>query len=179
MRLIAPARKTQAAMSLMEMMVGMGITSLLLALIMTLSAFTARSFAAISNYVALDRASRKALDQLSMMVREGDGVTDFKTNKLTLSYHGEELIYEFKPTERGLYETWKGETKELLGGCDDFQFSVFQRNSMEGTYEQFPATFDVNAAKIVQVSWICSRQLLGKLINTESIQSAKIVIRKQ
>lgn len=166
-------------MTLMEMMVGLGISSLLLALVMTLCAFTARSFAAISNYVALDRASRKALDQLSMMVRESDGVTEFKTNKLTLSFHGEELVYEYSPDRRGLFETWKGETKEVLGGCDDFQFSLFQRNPMEATYEQFPATLDVNAAKIVQVSWICSRQLLGKLINTESIQSAKIVIRKQ
>jgi hypothetical protein len=36
-----------------------------------------------------------------------------------------------------------------------------------------------DAAKLVQVTWVCSRSILGKKVNTESVQSAKVVIRKQ
>jgi hypothetical protein len=32
---------------------------------------------------------------------------------------------------------------------------------------------------LIEVSWICSRQIFGKKVNTESVQTAKIVIRKQ
>ena len=38
-----------------------------------------------------------------------------------------------------------------------------------------PAT--VANAKLVQVTWNCSRQILGNKANTESVQSAKIAIR--
>jgi hypothetical protein len=36
-----------------------------------------------------------------------------------------------------------------------------------------------SAAKLIQVSWICSRDILEARFNTESVQSAKIVIRNQ
>ena len=58
-----------AALSLMETMVATAISALLLAVIFALSSYTVRSFAAISNYVALDRGSRHTLDRLSKMKR--------------------------------------------------------------------------------------------------------------
>jgi hypothetical protein len=70
-------------------------------------------------------------------------------------------------------------TTVLLKDCDFLDFQVFQRNSVNGTYDQYPATLDDTAVKLVQVSWVCSRRLIGNLLNTESVQSAKIVIRKQ
>jgi hypothetical protein len=32
-------------------------------------------------------------------------------------------------------------------------------------------------AKLVDVSWLCSRKILGRKVNTESVQTAKIVMR--
>jgi len=34
-------------------------------------------------------------------------------------------------------------------------------------------------AKVVDVTWVCSRTVLGRRQNTENVQSARIVIRKQ
>lgn len=178
MRIPHNPRKKIAALTLIELMIGSAIATLLLATILALSSYTVRSFAAISNYVTLERGSRKALDRLSMMIREADGVTDFRTNRLQLSYHGTPLIYSFDAGTKTLAETHNGETTTLLTDCDSFQFDIFQRNTVSGSYDQYPAALAQAEAKIVQVSWLCSRRLVSNLINTESAHSAKIVIRK-
>jgi Tfp pilus assembly protein PilW len=174
---ISPSKR-QAGLSLVETMVATVIGSILMATIMALSSYTARSFAAISNYVDLDHQSRKALDRFTMMIRESDGVTAFSTNSITLSYHAGPLIYSYNPTAQQVTETVNGASSTLLKGATSFSFGIYQRNPVAGSYDQYPAALDSTEAKIVQVSWVCSRKLLGSLINTESIQSAKIVIRK-
>lgn len=178
MRIAIQRKKKMAGLTLLETMIASGLAAVLVATIMALTSYTARSFAAISNYAALDRASRKALDRLTMMIREADGVTAFTTNRVELSYHGAPLSYRYDSAAKMLTETVAGETTTLLEGCDSFVFGIFQRNTVGGSYDYYPAALDEAEAKILQVSWVCSRRLLGQLINTESVQSAKIVIRK-
>jgi hypothetical protein len=69
-------------------------------------------------------------------------------------------------------------TKTILTECDKRKFEMAQRNTRYGGYDVVPIT---NAAlcKVVNVSWLCSRKLLGIKENTESVQTARIVIRKQ
>ncbi|MBI4659259.1 MAG: hypothetical protein HY735_10495, partial [Verrucomicrobia bacterium] len=55
---------------------------------------------------------------------------------------------------------------------------IYQRNPIGGTYDQYP-TGAASTCKLVQLRWICSRKILGVAKNTESVQSAKVVIRKQ
>jgi hypothetical protein len=49
---------------------------------------------------------------------------------------------------------------------------------MPGSYDVYPAA-SAATAKVVNVSWICSRQIMNGMENTESVQTARIVIRKQ
>lgn len=165
-------------MSLVELLMATGIGAVLLAAVMALSSYTIRSYAAISNYVDLDHQSRKGLDRLTMMVRECDGVTDFSATSVSLSYHSSPLVYTYNSDAQTLTENLNGTNSTILKGCTSFAFGMFQRNTAGGSYDQYPAALDSSEAKIIQVSWICTRKLLGSLINTESIQSAKIVIRK-
>jgi hypothetical protein len=65
----------------------------------------------------------------------------------------------------------------LLQGCTFLQFSIYQRNPKQGQYDQYP-TAVAGTCKLVQLSWVCARPILGGQ-NTESVQSAKVVIRKQ
>jgi Tfp pilus assembly protein PilW len=171
-------RKKLAALTLMELMIATLISSILLATIMALTSYTARSFAAISNYVTLDRGSRHALDRLSMKIREADGVIDYATNRIRLSYHGAPLIYSYHDDSKTLTETFDGETQVVLRDCYSFTFEIFQRNAVGGSYDYYPATLQTTEAKIVQVTWNCSRRMINNLANSESVQSAKIVIRK-
>jgi hypothetical protein len=170
-------------------MVASGIGVIVFILAATIIFFSARSFAALTNYVDLDRVSRNALDTMSTEIRQVDTLTSFATNKVV--FRGTEpvsaatyiLSYTYDPSTKTLTSEFTGarrEKKVLLSECQDFLFASFQRNPINGSYDQYPT--DPNRpdlCKLIQVSWVCSRNILGKKANTESVQSAKFVIRKQ
>jgi hypothetical protein len=173
-------RRSESGITIMETIVGLTIGALLLAGLAQLTFYTGRSFAALMNYIELDRYSRNALDQMVYKIRQADELTSYTTNRLVFSYQRtNQLVYAYSPDTKLLTESVGGVTKTLLRGCDLLQFSIYQRNTASGTYDQFPATLTNNAAKLVQLNWTCSRTVLGARINTESVQSAKIVIRNQ
>lgn len=175
-----PERHRQRAMSLNEMLVSLGIGSIVLLTVASLMLYTARSFAAMANYDDLDRRSRNALDQMTWKIREADGIVDWSTNWVTFRTQGSNtLTYVYNPYSRKLSEYQGGKRTVLLTECDGLRFDVFSRNPVSGTFDQFPIALDTTAAKLVRVSWTCSRQILGQKVNTESVQSAKIVVRKQ
>jgi len=173
-------KKRQRAFGLVEVLVAVALSGILLAALGKLTFFTARSFAALANYVELDKYSRNALDQMTSKIRMSDELVEFQTNKLVFSYQvTNRLTYLYSKQSRTLTETIGTSSRTLLKGCDALTFTVFQRNTAAGTYDQFPATLTNNAAKLIQISWLCSRDVLSAQFNTESVQSAKIVIRNQ
>lgn len=172
--------RRRAGATLVELMIALGITGVVGFMLAKLTFYTGRSFAALANYAELDRYSRNALDQVTKKIRMADSVIDYATNRLVLSYQGTNtLTYAYSSVNRTLTETINTTSLVLLKGCDALYFAVFQRNAQSGTYDQFPATLTNSAVKLVQVSWTCSRTVLGINVNTESVQSAKVVIRNQ
>jgi YD repeat-containing protein len=172
--------RRSSGFTITEFLVAMTIGFVALAGTAALSIYTARSFAAMGNYMELDKNSRNALDKLTQIIREADGVLSYDQHSVQLSYHGASLSFDYDPSSKVVSMTnTNGAKTTLLTDCKFLDFQVFQRNSVAGTYDQYPVTTDESVAKIVQISWICSRHLVGNLLNTESVQSAKIVIRKQ
>ena len=167
------------AMTLLEMMMAVSIGGLVLAAIGSLLLHTTRSFVAIGNYNDLDSASRNALDLLSRDVRQSRALTSFSTNQITLQANDSNtLVYAYSPTTHKL--TRRIGTKDatvLLEQCDYLNFFIYQRNPSNG-WTWYPVTSNlISTAKLIDVSWKCSRQILGKKVNTESVQTAKFVIR--
>src|SRR5437016_12492411 len=70
------------AMTLVEVLIATGVGSIVLAAVMTLSLFSARSFAALGNYVDLDIKSRTALDTMSSDIRQADKLTSASSTQL-------------------------------------------------------------------------------------------------
>ena len=173
-------RRRAAAFTLVEYLVASAVGVVLLAALMQVIFYTGRSFAALMNYTELDKYSRNALDQMIYKIRQADELKSYTTNQLVFSYFKtNELVYEYLPEKRVLTETLDGRTKILLKGCDDLSFFIFQGNTESGTFDQFPGAVTNNTVKVVQLNWTCSRNVLGARINTESVQSAKIVLRNQ
>jgi len=67
-------------------------------------------------------------------------------------------------------------TRTLLTECDFLQFNISQRTPSNGVFGFYPAS-RADLCKLVDVSWRCSRTMLGKKLHTESVQTARIVIR--
>ena len=186
-------------MTLVEMLIAIGISGIVFLAVGMMIFFSGRSYAALANYVDLDNKSRKALDQMSKEIRQVDGVIEMGTNTLPsgkvvtnkLVFSGKEtdgtaytITYNYNPngTDKPLTRTKVGGlyagTTTLLTGCSFLNFGMFTRVPKDGTLDNFEAT-DMATCKVVQIDWICTRRIFKESDNTESVQSAKVVIRKK
>src|SRR5213080_1990785 len=115
-------------MTLAEMIVGVGMGSLVFMVMAIVFATSSFSFAAIGNYMAMDRASRNALDQMSREIRNSADLTNFTSSRLIFKYAGStNLIYNYDQT-LGQLTSWKtgdSKTNVLLTGVSNLVFTVY------------------------------------------------------
>lgn len=157
-------------------MVTMALGVFVLAIVATLTVFTVRSFVAMGNYNDLERASTHALDTMSREIRQAAELVSYSTNRIELeTLDGTRLTYQYDPNSETLTQIKGASRQVLLEQCDYLTFNMSQRNP-SNDFNFYPAT-SVSQAKLLDVSWRCSRKILGQKQNTESVQTAKIVIR--
>lgn len=171
--------RSNSGFTLVEAMIALGVTGLIMLALVSISMLSGRSFVAFSNYVDLDSDNRIAMDTLTRDIRECTRVTGYSTNRLVIEEAGgSSITYQYFSDRKILTRTQNGVVKTLLTGCDTLTFNIAQRNPVNGSYDVYP-TATVADAKVVNVSWNCSREILGHKANTENVQTARIVIRRQ
>jgi len=139
--------------------------------------YTTQSFAAMYNYLDLDLTSQQAIDRMSKEVRGAMQLTAFASNDVSLlDANGNPLRYVYDAGAGTLLRVSGGQTNTWLTGCDSLQFSIYQHTPISNTFDCYDPAYVTNT-KLLQVSWVCSRKILGAKVNTESAQSAKIAIR--
>ena len=166
-------------MTLVELLVGVGVGSLVLLSVMTIFLTSNRSFVAMGNYVTMEQTSTRALSQMTRDIRKSKNLLSFTTNQLVFNFSGTtNLIYAYDPTTR-LLTQWKtgGQTNVLLSECDGLTFSMYSNLPQPGGV--LSNTTSVTQGKCISVAWKCSRTIIGKKYNTEDMQEAIIVIRNK
>lgn len=166
-------------MALVEALMSIGLTGLIMLVLVSVSVFSGRSFVALANYVELDDKNRIAIDTITRDLRSCNRVFYCSTNFLALEdSDGWFVYYIHSPTTMALTRYKASQVNTLLTGCEALTFNLGKRNTQPGTLDQYPAATTAEA-KVVDVSWKCYRTILGVKANTEAVQTAKIVIRKQ
>jgi prepilin-type N-terminal cleavage/methylation domain-containing protein len=184
--------KRVSGMTLMEVMVSVALCSIVLAMASSMWLFGSRSFAAMGNYADLDAKSRNALDLMSRDIREATRVTGFQNSgstrwlQVTNAAQGTAITYTWNASPRTLICERTGEPAQVyLTECDRWDFDLFQRAPKKGgSYLFFPATnsagaYDLSVCKLINMTWKCSRTILGSKVNTESVQTAQVVLRNK
>lgn len=176
-----------AAFTLVEASIAVGLGTLILAVVASLSVYSARTFSAMSNYVDLDMHSRNALDIISREVRQATAVIDRQTNAgvsyITLT--NTDALTSFKiswvPDSSTLFVQKSGQPRQaVLNGCDNWNVWLYNRApNLDPTNLSFNTATNLADCKLVNMSWRCSRTILGSKINTESVQTAQIVLRNK
>jgi prepilin-type N-terminal cleavage/methylation domain-containing protein len=183
----ASRRKTTIGMTLIEVMVALGLSSILLAVVGTLSIYSARSFSALGNYVDLDLHSRAAADVLGRELRQATAVIDLQTNSavnyvtLTNAYALTRLKVSWD-TNAGtlLFEKTGQPAQTCLTGCGDWRFTFYTRApNVSATNLSFNLATNMAGCKLINMSWKCTRTILGSKVNSESVQTAQIVLRNK
>jgi Tfp pilus assembly protein PilW len=176
---VTSTKRRTAGESLPATVIGMGLGSLLLAAIAAVYLYSARSFVDLGNYMEMDGNARYALDAMSADIRQADGIASFSTNTLSLKFGTNFLSYTLDTAQRTLKRQFRSVNRTLLTDCDGVHFNVFQRNPTNGIYDYFPDAASATNSKLVEVTVLCTRSVLGHKANSTTLQSAKIVIRKQ
>jgi hypothetical protein len=179
-------------MTLMEVMVGLALSGTLIAIAASLWVFASRNFAAMVNYADLDGKSRNAVDQMSRSIREATQLADFQMTgntkwfTVTNTILGTGATYTWRSSNRTVACKRSGEAEQVyLTQCDRWDFVPYQRSPQKnGNYAFVPATntagvYDGSLCKLINMTWKCSRTLLGTPRNTESVQTAQVVLRNK
>lgn len=166
-----------------------GLASIVLMAILALMLFAGRSFAALVNYVDLDNHSRAALDEMTTEIREADRLVKGDPTLMVFAFSDPLGVkapwlvqYVYDPRARTLARIEGNERRVLLEECDFLRFTFFQRNPTGHGFDLYmtaPAPLvNPDICKAVQMRWVCSRSIMQQAVNTESVQSARVVIRK-
>ena len=145
----------------------------------------------MANYQNLDKYSCNALDLLSREVRGASSVTATNTSSIsfTNATKGTTIVITYDPTGKTLIlsgsqvlaETGNS-TVTNLTGCDNWGYLLFTgvpNITTDIAFYSLTSTNNLSDAKIVQMSWKCSRTILGAKLTTESVQTAQIVLRNK
>jgi len=176
-----PGRRS--GFTLAEMLVAMGIGSILLLFASSFYLFSLRSFASMANYMDLNRKGRNASDLISRDLRSALSVQSLVNNQLVLNEPGgTNCTYTYDATQGTLTRIAGTRTQVLLTGIasNSFAFSFYRPSTNAApTYESFP-TNAPNGAKLVGFKWSCTRPgAAGAPANSEGIQMAIVNLRNQ
>jgi prepilin-type N-terminal cleavage/methylation domain-containing protein len=183
-----PSARGRAGMTLLELLIAMGIGSLVLAVVLTLTVFAARSFIALGNYSTLDQQSRLGADVMTREIRQATGIVTWSSNAtarsltLTNGTAGYAMRYAWDSSTQELRSRKSTEAadRRVLTGCVDWTFSFWQRTPLPNQTNTFYTALTPAQTKLINMSWKCSRAVASTtLINTETVQTAQIVLRNQ
>lgn len=164
------------AFTLLEVCIALALGVMVTGVLMALTVYTSRTFVALGNYADLDRCSRLAVDTMTADIRQAKVLTSYATNHLVFTdITNGTFSYNWDPDAQTLTRTYNGESRVLLTRCSSLKFNISQRTP-SNDFVFWPADAVTNA-KMIHVTWTCSRPILGQPVNTESVQTAKIAMR--
>ncbi len=182
-----PAHKSNTGWTLVELMVATGIFSISGLALATIFLFCIRSFAAMTNYATLDKCNRHAMDIVTSEIRQAQQVLNFSSNATSASLtilngDGVNVTYAFDST-RQQFTRNAGTPTVLLTNCNLVAFGLFVRPVGTNSFDWYPVDTTSNwqqQVKTVRLTWKTSMNLCPSAqINSEDVQTACIVIRKQ
>jgi prepilin-type N-terminal cleavage/methylation domain-containing protein len=170
--------------TLPEVLIATGLGVLVATVLATLALFGARAFAAFGNYQDLDSRGRVAADFIGRELREATAVVGCYSNlpvKALVFWNAQDattntLIFDSAAHTLTFEKTDWG-SKLLLRDCDQWDFALYNgAPSLGSTNISFAPAASLAEAKVVQLSWRCSRTMVGQG-TTETSQAARILLR--
>jgi hypothetical protein len=169
---------------LVELMIALAAASLVLTFTMVMFITGQSNFAGLGNYAQLSNQSRLALDSMSRDIREATQIISWQTNATTAvlvftnAYKGVQTTYSWTSTNSTLVCSQTGQPdRTYLAGCDAWSCSFFQRTP-NNSWTFFPVT-NLAQCKLINMSWKCSRAIIGQKLNTENMVTAQVVLRNK
>lgn len=166
--------KSRAGFSLVEVLIAMGLISMIFAALLSSWGFIARSTLSIANYTEMNAAGRGGLERIARDVRMARNIENFSSTGMTLVMDHEDgprrVYYEYDATRKTVTRRRGGDRVVVFENVEEIHLSRF-------TVLQTPATNDLET-KLVQIELRMVRPV-QRLETTKKIVSARYIMRNK
>jgi len=185
---IKPRVESRSGWTLAEMAVAVGVFSISGLALAMIFIFCIRSYAAVTNYATLNKANRQAMDQVVREIRQAQNVISYASNATSraltiLNGDGLNVTYAFDSATQQFTRNDGTATKMLLTNCNLLNFQLYIRPPQSNSFDNYPVIMTTNwqqDVKVVELTWKTSMSICPTaLVNSEDVQTAKVIIRKQ
>jgi hypothetical protein len=167
-----------------ELMVASALGTVLAGLLLVLTLYSQQSFGLMTGYSEVDAQSRNAVTLLSKEIRGATQVLDVRSSSggksLTLTNAIDALTVKlvWDALDRTLtIEKNPGTSGTLLTGCDSWEYTLYDGAPLiTGGKVSFNPSPAPASCKLIQMSWSCSRKMLGKT-TASSVESIRFGLR--
>lgn len=171
-------RNTAGGFTLVELLVSMGISTMLLIAIFSSFIFISRSCLATTDYAAMDNQARESLERFAREVRMAKNVPEFAADgsAITLTVQDGSTTYDvnytYVPSIGAFYRAYGTADQELLvSGIETFKFSRY-------TLLHDPAVNPLET-KQLQLELRSIRSGPAKAFTSNNVVSARYVLRNK
>lgn len=169
-------RCARAGVTLTELLVSMGISTMLLIAIFSSFIFISRSSLATTDYAGMDNEARNALETFAREVRMASNVSNFTNDTVTLTVQNAGtsymVNYTYIPSIGAFYRAYGTASQKLLvSGIQNFKFSRY-------TLLQAPAANDLET-KQIQLELRSVRTGPARAFASNNVVSARYVLRNK
>lgn len=128
-------RRSDAGLSLTEVIVATALLGLLATAVMTSFIFLLRGEKSLAHYTEMNSTSRELLELLSRDAKSAVAVTNFTTTSLTLTVPQDtagstaDITYEYDPSTKTILRETPGATTTLVRNVESFTFRYLNSNN--------------------------------------------------
>lgn len=167
--------------TLVEVMIGAALSTVILAAVLTSYLFIIRSGANLVNYSSMEAQARSALELFAEDTRQASAITWNSANSVTLVVNSAAVVYEYDTSSNTFFRRTAGDTRALLTGITAFQYKAYNINGAEIT--DFGSSTALTAAgkstKQLQVSLSVARSTQTVVRATNVVLSARFILRNK
>jgi Tfp pilus assembly protein PilW len=175
-------RGPAAGFTLVELMIGAGLSVFVLAGILTTFLFLGRSGANIQNYSDMESQARKALELFAEDVRQASAITWHSNVNITLAVNSLPVAYTYNSADGTFVRTDAAGARTLITGITRNTF-VFRSYNVAGTELPLATSANLTAAnsstKQLQISLEASRTNHTVVTATNTVLSARFILRNK
>lgn len=163
----------------MEMIVTLGVMVVVGASFSVFLYSASHSLMNMYTYAGIDSGSQDAVNAMTREIRSARRVIGVTNGNLTIeNTNGVAVTYAYRSSDRTLVRTASATTRPILRHCDSVSFTLC-KGQQTNTFENFLTATNPAEAKVINFTWRNSRAIGTSARASDSLASAKIVMRNQ
>ncbi len=175
------ARRARSGFTLVEVLIGATLGTLILAGVLTTFLFLGRSGMNVQNYNDMESQARKSLELFAEDVRQASAISWSSSTTVTLTVNTAPVIYTYESSSSTFFRRDATGTRSLVTGVTSFTFKAYTITGAEIT--DFSTATARNSAskntKQLQLTLEAARSGTTLATATNTVLSARFILRNK